>query len=87
MVYRIGVLTLCDTRILKLAAENPKYYDLAANGMPINDLDTIMTALSLSGLLVWISLPRQGLFLTAQEEADYIALWRLLAHYLGSPTE
>lgn len=67
--------------------ENPDYYDLEAFGIPINDLDSIVTILSFSASLVWISLPRQGLFLRKQEVVDYIALWRLIAHYVGCPTE
>jgi hypothetical protein len=54
-------------RILKLHAENPGYYDLQRDGIPINDLDSIVTILSFSASLIWVSLPRQGLFLRHQE--------------------
>ncbi|KAF8533188.1 hypothetical protein BDD12DRAFT_810380 [Trichophaea hybrida] len=54
-------------RKLKLHAENPGYYNLQWDGIPINDLDLIVTILSFSASLVWVSLPRQGLFLRNQE--------------------
>ncbi|RMZ89769.1 hypothetical protein DV736_g3017, partial [Chaetothyriales sp. CBS 134916] len=74
-------------RIMKLAATRPEYYDVQAYGIPINDLDCIATISSFSTNIVWMSLPRQGVFPLQQEEADYIALWRLIAHYMGTPTE
>ncbi|RMD44593.1 hypothetical protein DV735_g496, partial [Chaetothyriales sp. CBS 134920] len=74
-------------RIMKLAENRPDYYDVQAYGVPINDLDCIGTIASFSTNIIWISLPRQGVFLLQQEEEDYIALWRLIAHYMGTPTD
>ncbi|RMZ79970.1 hypothetical protein DV738_g3081, partial [Chaetothyriales sp. CBS 135597] len=74
-------------RILKLAENRPDYYNVQEYGVPINDLDCIGTIVSFSTNIVFISLPRQGIFPLKQEEADYIALWRLIAHYMGTPTD
>ncbi|PGH04874.1 hypothetical protein AJ79_06959 [Helicocarpus griseus UAMH5409] len=74
-------------RILKLAQTRPEYYNVEKLGVPVNDLDCIGTIGSFSTLLIWLSLPRQGVFLREQEITDYIALWRLIAYYMGTPTE
>ncbi|KAL4966222.1 oxygenase MpaB family protein [Aspergillus stella-maris] len=37
--------------------------------------------------VIWLGLPRQGIYLTPQEEEDYIAVWRLVAFYMGAPTK
>ena len=73
-------------RILKLVAQHPDYYNVEQWGVPINDLDSIATISAFSASLIWISLPRQGLWLREHEINDYTALWRLVAHYLGTPT-
>lgn len=74
-------------RIMKLEQSRPGYYKIEEYGVPINDLDCIGTILTFSASVIWISLPRQGIFLRRQEIEDYIALWRLIAHYTGTPTE
>ncbi|KAK5097061.1 hypothetical protein LTS08_007081 [Lithohypha guttulata] len=74
-------------RILKLTKTRPSYYSVEKYGVPINDLDSMATIGTFSGTIIWLSLPRQGIFLRQQEVEDYIALWRLIAHYLGTPTE
>ena len=73
-------------RILKLTKTRPDYYSVEKYGIPINDLDSIATIGTFSGTIIWLSLPRQGIFLRQQEIDDYIALWRLIAHYVGTPT-
>jgi len=73
-------------RIMKLAADKPSYYSVEEYGIPINDLDSIATISTFSSTLIWLGFPRQGIFLRHQETVDYIALWRLVAHYLGTPT-
>ncbi|KAF8473889.1 hypothetical protein BDZ91DRAFT_774808 [Kalaharituber pfeilii] len=73
-------------RILNLVNLKPEYFDVETNGIPINDLDSIATIISFSASLMFMSLPRQGLYPTSQEIADYLALWRLVAHYMGVPT-
>ena len=74
-------------RIVKLATDHPTYYDIKKNGIPINDLDSIGTIGTFSATLIWIALPRQGLFLRQQEIADYLALWRYIAYLVGTPTD
>lgn len=73
-------------RIMKLEQSRPGYYNVEENGIPINDLDCIGTIGTFSAVIIWRSLPRQGLFVRKQEIEDYIALWRLIAHYTGTPT-
>lgn len=74
-------------RIMTLARSHPSYYNVEEWGIPINDLDCVATIASFSATLIFISLPRQGLWVTQQEAEDYVALWRLIAHYTGTPTE
>ncbi|KAK2018962.1 tat pathway signal sequence [Colletotrichum eremochloae] len=74
-------------RILALAAERPSYYDVQAWGVPVNDLDCIGTISTFSATLLWIGLPRQGIYPTRTEEADYLALWRWVAYIMGTPTD
>src|SRR2546423_5208462 len=73
-------------RIMKLEKSRPGYYNVEKYGVPINDLDCIGTIATFSGSIIWLSLPRQGIWLRQQEINDYIALWRLIAHYTGTPT-
>lgn len=74
-------------RILALTREKPSYYDVEAWGIPVNDLDSFGTVSTFSATLIWIGLPRQGIYLTEREKEDYVALWRWVAHVLGTPTE
>ncbi|KAL4802368.1 hypothetical protein BDV18DRAFT_164190 [Aspergillus unguis] len=74
-------------KILALAEEDPSYYDLQRYGLPINDLDSYATINTFSSTVIWLGLPRQGIYLTEQEQEDYIALWRLVAWYMGAPDE
>lgn len=73
-------------RIMKLTKTHPSYYSVEKYGVPINDLDCIATIAAFSSTLVFLALPRQGLFLRQKEIEDYIALWRLIALYTGTPT-
>jgi hypothetical protein len=74
-------------RILKLAETRPEYFDTEKLGVPINDFDSVGTIVSFSSSLIWISLPRQGIYLRQQEIEDYTALWRYIAYVIGCPTE
>jgi hypothetical protein len=74
-------------RIMKLAKGRPDYYNIKEFGIPINDLDSIGTIASFSAILIYLGFPRQGIFLRGQEIVDYVALWRLIAHYVGTPTD
>lgn len=75
------------SRIMKLAKERPSYYDVETLGVPINDLDSIATIGTFSATLIWLGFPRQGIWLREREIEDFIALWRLVAYYVGTPTE
>lgn len=74
-------------RVLSLVKNRPEYYDIKKYGIPINDLDCIATIHTFSTSVVFLGLPRQGIFLRNQEIEDYIALWRLVAFYMGTPTD
>lgn len=72
---------------MKLAQQRPEYYDVEAWGIPISDIDQIATIGTFSATLIWLALPRQGIWMRQQEIVDYIALWRYIAHLTGTPTE
>lgn len=74
-------------KILSLVDQTPTYYDVDKYGIPINDLDCIGTINTFSSAVLWLGLPRQGIHPTQQETDDYIALWRLVAYYMGTPTD
>lgn len=71
---------------MHLTRKRPEYYNVDAYGIPINDLDCIATIGTFSATLIWLSLPRQGIWMTQQEIVDYIALWRYIAYLTGTPT-
>ncbi|KAI0203090.1 hypothetical protein F4808DRAFT_418994 [Astrocystis sublimbata] len=72
-------------RIMQMASQRPEYYDLAKLGVPINELDSLGTISAFSTAVMWIGLPRQGIYMRKQEEADYLALWRYVAYIMGAP--
>ncbi|KAJ5134804.1 hypothetical protein N7526_006169 [Penicillium atrosanguineum] len=74
-------------KILELVKQKPDYYDIDKYGTPVNDLDCIGTINTFCSSVVYLGLPRQGIHLSQQEIEDYIALWRLVAFYMGTPTE
>ncbi|KAF5589842.1 flavin-binding monooxygenase-like family [Fusarium subglutinans] len=74
-------------RILQLAAKRPSYFSVEKLGIPINDLDSIGTIAVNCATIIWQSLPRQGIHMREQEIRDYVALWRLIAYYMGTPTD
>ena len=74
-------------RIMKLAEQRPSYFNVEKWGIPINDLDQIATIGTFSSTLIWLSFPRQGIFLRKQEIDDYLALWRYIAYIMGIPDE
>ncbi|GES58145.1 Auxin Efflux Carrier superfamily [Aspergillus terreus] len=75
------------SRILKLVKERPDYYDVEKWGVPVSDLDCMATINTFSTSVIWLGLPRQGIWLRNQEIDDYLALWRLVAYYMGTPNE
>ncbi|KAI0472375.1 hypothetical protein F4859DRAFT_522294 [Xylaria cf. heliscus] len=72
-------------RIMRMASQRPEYYDIAKYGVPINDLDSLGTINTFSAAVIWIGLPRQGIYMRQQEITDYIALWRYVAYIMGAP--
>ena len=72
---------------MKLTDQRPEYYDVKTFGIPINDLDCIATISTFSATLIWLSLPRQGIWMREQEAIDFIALFRYVAYLTGTPTE
>ncbi|ORX97340.1 hypothetical protein BCR34DRAFT_577993 [Clohesyomyces aquaticus] len=74
-------------RITTLSSQRPSYFNLEEWGIPINDLDQIATIGTFCATLIWISFPRQGIFLRSQEKSDYVALWRYIGYLLGTPTD
>lgn len=72
-------------RIMRMAESKPEYYDLHKFGVPINDLDCIGTINTFSATVIWMGLPRQGIWLREQEIVDYLALWRYVAYLMGTP--
>jgi hypothetical protein len=75
------------TRITKLANQRPSYYNIEEWGIPVNDLDQMATIGTFCATLIWISFPRQGIFLRQREKEDYVALWRYIGYILGTPTD
>ncbi|KAI1083949.1 hypothetical protein F5B20DRAFT_594504 [Whalleya microplaca] len=71
--------------ILQMAETRPEYYDMKEFGVPINDLDSIGTINTFSATVIWMGLPRQGIWLREQEIIDYLALWRYIAYIMGAP--
>ncbi|KAI9170998.1 hypothetical protein HJFPF1_00477 [Paramyrothecium foliicola] len=74
-------------RLMQLEAERPGYFDVNHLGVPINDLHSIGTISVYSVAIVYMALPRQGIYLTQQQIADYLALWRWVGHLLGTPVD
>ncbi|RFN51554.1 latex clearing protein [Fusarium flagelliforme] len=74
-------------RLMQLEQEKPGYFDMEKWGVPINDLHTIGTIAVYSVAIVFVALPRQGIYLSEQQTADYFALWRYVGYLLGTPTD
>lgn len=72
-------------RILKLNDQRPGYFDVEKFGVPINELDSMQSVCAFSTNLVWLALPRQGIYVRHQEALDYLALWRWVGYVLGTP--
>ncbi|KAF2966513.1 hypothetical protein GQX73_g7050 [Xylaria multiplex] len=77
--------TAVRRRIMQMASEQPSYYSTALYGIPINDLDSIGTINTFSATLIWMGLPRQGIYMREREISDYLALWRYVAYIMGVP--
>ncbi|CAM1509938.1 Fc.00g002730.m01.CDS01 [Cosmosporella sp. VM-42] len=74
-------------RLMQLEHDKPGYFDIEKWGVPINDLHSIGTVSVYSVAIVYMALPRQGIFLSKQQTADYFALWRYVGYLLGTPVD
>ena len=54
-------------KVMKLAKQRPQYYNVEKYGIPINDLDCIATIGTFSATLIWLSLPRQGIWMRYEQ--------------------
>ena len=73
------------SRILRLTKVREGYYNVEKLGVPINDLDCIATIGTFSASLIWLALPRQGIFIKQSETRDFMALFRYIAYLTGTP--
>ncbi|KAF7588365.1 hypothetical protein BBP40_005794 [Aspergillus hancockii] len=73
-------------RILALSQKPPTYFNTTAYGIPINTLDSIHSITTFACNPIWLQLPKSGITPSPSDVADYIALFRYLAHLLGTPT-
>lgn len=71
-------------RILGICESDPDYYDVKENGVPINDLHSLVTLTSFSSTLIDHTFPAMFVYLTKTQRDDYIALWRWLAYLIGT---
>ncbi|KAF5017269.1 hypothetical protein F66182_10820 [Fusarium sp. NRRL 66182] len=74
-------------RLMQLEHQQPGYFDMDKWGVPINDLHSIGTISVYSVAIVYMALPRQGIYLTEKQTADYLALWRWVGYLLGTPVD
>ncbi|KAM0430479.1 hypothetical protein ACHAPT_005826 [Fusarium lateritium] len=74
-------------RLMQLEQERPGYFDMDKWGVPINDLHSIGTISVYSVAIIYMALPRQGIYLTDQQITDYLALWRWVGYLLGTPVD
>jgi hypothetical protein len=74
-------------RLMQLEHERPGYFDMDKWGVPINDLHSIGTISVYSVAIIYMALPRQGIYLTDQQITDYLALWRWVGYLLGTPVD
>ncbi|KAF4483613.1 Latex clearing [Fusarium agapanthi] len=74
-------------RLMQLENQNLGYFDMEKGGVPINDLHTIATISGYSAAIVYMALPRQGIYLSEKQTADYLALWRYVGYLLGTPVD
>ncbi|MCJ1231251.1 hypothetical protein MMC12_007928 [Toensbergia leucococca] len=73
-------------RIMRIAQQRPDYYNVEKFGVPINDLDCIETICAFSVQMIYLSLPRQGIWMREREIIDYIAFFRWVGYLCGTPT-
>jgi hypothetical protein len=79
---------MAQQRMLRVAeAKGPSYFDTTIHGVPMNTLDSIHAITTFGCNHAWRQLPLMGIQPTQSEVDDYIALWRYLAHVIGTPPD
>jgi hypothetical protein len=73
-------------RVLRLAS-NPDYFSVADHGVPVNTRDSMHSITTFSCNPMWLQLPKMGIYPSTQDIEDYVALFRYLAHVIGTPTD
>jgi hypothetical protein len=74
-------------RVLQLASRRPEYYDISQFGIPVNTMDSIHSITTFACNPMFLQLPKMGIQPRRDEIDDYLALFRYLAHAIGTPTE
>lgn len=74
-------------RIMKIERTRGDYFDMESLGVPISTVGSIHSITTFCCNHSWLQLPFMGIHPTEQETADYIALFRYVAHVIGTPTE
>lgn len=74
-------------RVLQLASRRPEYYDISQFGIPVNTMDSIHSITTFACNPMFLQLPKMGIQPSQGEIGDYLALFRYLAHVIGTPTE
>lgn len=74
-------------RVLQLASRRPEYYDISQFGIPVNTMDSIHSITTFACNPMFLQLPKMGIQPRQDEIEDYLALFRYLAHVIGTPTE
>lgn len=80
--------SMVQQRLLRVAEDKgPAYFDTQVYGIPMNTLDSIHSITTFSCNHAWQQLPYMGIHPPQSEADDYIALWRYIAHVIGTPSE
>ncbi|CRG86122.1 hypothetical protein PISL3812_03125 [Talaromyces islandicus] len=74
-------------RVMQLARRRPEYYDVSQFGIPVNTMDSIHSITTFACNPMFLQLPKMGIQPRRDEIEDYLALFRYLAHVIGTPTE
>lgn len=74
-------------RIMRIEKTRGNYFDMEELGAPVNTIGSIHSITTFSCNHSWLQLPFMGVYPTEQETTDYIALFRYIAHVIGTPTQ
>ncbi|KAJ5318656.1 hypothetical protein N7476_005076 [Penicillium atrosanguineum] len=74
-------------RILGLMDQDPSYFDQAKYGTPVNLRDAIHATCIFCCMPLFRQLPAIGIQPSADEIADFVALFRYIAYLMGTPHE